>query len=156
MIACEKTKPSDVKRFRPMSYTRIFGFVRAPFLGPLVQFRGSLRRPISGGPNSSTWPFVAWLPSRLISPNAAELALFFVEMIESGGCNSLKDKQLSTVSHWLCFAHFRSSLGLGRILIGRCGMVSAALRPVKIAIVMLTDRCRRPRATITSVRMLFV
>jgi hypothetical protein len=125
-------------------------------LRPLVQNRDDLRRPISGGPNSSTWPFVAWLPSRLISPNDAELALFFVEMIEPGGYNSLKDKQLSTVSHWLCFAHFRSLLGLGCILIGRCGMISAALRPVKITIVMLTGGFRKLRATVTPERMLFV
>ena len=92
----------------------------------------------------------------MISPNDAESGLFLVEMIEPGGCNSLKDKQLNTVSRWLCFAHFRSLLGLGCILIGRCGMLSAALRPVKIAIVMLTGRFRRPRATITSERMLFV
>jgi len=92
----------------------------------------------------------------LISPNDAELALFFVEMIEPGGCNSLKDKQLNTVSRWLCFAHFRSLLGLGCVLIGRCGVLSAALRPVKIAIVMLTGRFRKLRATITPERMLSV
>jgi|GEM_PF-3794078 len=139
-----------------MSYTGIIGFVRAPFLGPLVQVRGSWRRPTSGGPNSSTWPFVAWRPSRLISSNDAESGLFLVEMIEPGGRNALKDKKLNSVSRWLCFAHFRSSLGLGCILIGRCGMLSAALRPVKIAIVMLTGGFRKRRATITSERMLFV
>ena len=68
----------------------------------------------------------------------------------------LKRQELNTVSRWLCFAHFRSSLGLGCILIGRCGMLSAALRPVKIAIVMLTGGFRRPRATITPERMLSV
>ncbi len=36
-------------------------------------------------------------------PFHTELALFFVEMIEPGGCNSLKYKQLNTVSRWLCF-----------------------------------------------------
>jgi len=35
-------------------------------------------------------------------------------------------------------------------------MLSAALRPVKIARVMLTGGFRKPRATIASERMLFV
>jgi hypothetical protein len=87
------------------------GFVRALCVRLQFHWSDSLNCPIPDALSSSPWRLPARLPSWLFSLDDPKLGSISVQMIETGRCNSLRDKKLATVFRWLRFALSRRPFG---------------------------------------------